>query len=759
MVAIAALGGLVGAFASASPTGWGPSDVVLRAGAVALLSLAASRARRWTWIVCAGIAAVGAPSGLWFAVGAATMVAALIAVVVPRRRVSGAIVGALSGVVLLHLPDRGVTLGAAWLTLAASVPVFVSAYLVSPRRVRRRVHRGLAIAGAVVAAGFLCLLAASLLAYSAAQRGASQARTGLAAVGEGDSETAVDQLGAAAEAFGDASTIFGGWWMAPARAVPVFGQQVHAVRVMADEGRRIAATGARAALSADPQELRYEDGRIDLALVEAATPLLEDTAVVLEQSRAPLAAVDSPWLVGPVASALSEFRAEVDGVAPDARTAADAARVAPELFGGRGTRRYLVLFTTPSETRGLGGFIGSFAVLTAVDGKVELTRSGRPNELNTAPGNCVDRRIDASTPALADYVARYGRFQPECFFQDLSFSPDLPTVAAVAAQLFPQMGGVPVDGVLALDPYALAGLLEFTGPVSVEGVDEPLTADNAADFLVREQYLRFEGAEQQRRDALADASEVVFEELTRGSLPAPRKVADVLAPLVAQGRLGFVAFDPEVGAVLDRVGVSGRFEFPPEADAFQLVTQNGSNNKIDLYLQRRIGYDVRYDPGSGRIEATATITLENTAPAEGLPPAVIGSNDRGLPLGMNRVYVSFYTGLALREARIDDVQTPLEFQRELGKQVYSTYLEIPSGASRTITLELRGSREPGSDYRLVIGRQPVIQPDSVDVELRLDADWQIDQPSLFNPMAEREGATLVLRQTATLEAAASVRRR
>ena len=39
-----------------------------------------------------------------------------------------------------------------------------------------------------------------------------------------------------------------------------------------------------------------------------------------------------------------------------------------------------------------------------------------------------------------------------------------------------------------IDPYGVAGLLELTGPVTVPDWPEPLTADNAAQVLLFEQY-------------------------------------------------------------------------------------------------------------------------------------------------------------------------------------------------------------------------------------------------------------------------------
>jgi hypothetical protein len=762
VVVVAALGGLVGAFAPAQPTAWTPTDIALRAGAVAVLSLAASRARRWTWIVGAGLAAVGAPSGLWFGVGVTAVLASLVGVAIPRRRLSGAVVGALTGVVLLHLPDHGVNFGSALLVLAASGPILVSAYAVSPRRVRRRVHRTLLVAVALVALGSIVAAIGAALAFGDASRGATQARSGLSAISDGDTARAQEQLDAAASSFDRASSVLSGWWMTPARAVPVVGQQVAAVETMAVQGEQIARTGADASSIADPQELRYADGGLDVALVEAAAPSLQGTADALAQAQRLLAADDSPWLFGPVASRLSAFRRQVDDVAPTAANTADAAHLAPALFGADGTRRYLVLFTTPAESRGLGGFVGSWGLLTAEAGRVRLERTGRPNELNSAPGNCIDRRVIAATPSLSDYVDRYGRFNPGCFFQDISFSPDLPTVAAVAGQLFPKMGGPAVDGVLQLDPYALAALLEFTGPVQVAGIEDPLTADNAAAFLVRDQYTEFEGADPERREVLADAADAVFTELLAGSLPGPRALADVLSPLADERRIGFVSFRSDEAALFDRIGASGRFglsDVASDTDRFSLVTQNGSNNKIDLYLERSVDYRATYDPDTGELDAKATITLKNTAPSEGLPPAVIGSNDRGLPPGTNRVFFSFYSGLGLKQAEIDGEVTPLQYQRELGSKVYSTFVDIAAGASVTIVLDLHGQLVAGRPYRLVVARQPLTTPEEIRAQVDLDGNWEVGRTDGLNSSGERDSATLLSRRPSSIDVSMTVRRR
>ncbi len=168
----------------------------------------------------------------------------------------------------------------------------------------------------------------------------------------------------------------------------------------------------------------------------------------------------------PLRDKVDSLQAEGRQAEPDATLAASAVRVGPGMLGGDGPRRYLVLFTTPAEQRGLGGFIGAYGELTADHGGLHLTRSGPIDDLITAvkPGIRV-------LHAPRDYVDRYGGDDPQDYLQDLTLSPDFPSVASVAADLYWQHVHRRVDGVLLLDPYGLAALLRLTGPVAVPRPD------------------------------------------------------------------------------------------------------------------------------------------------------------------------------------------------------------------------------------------------------------------------------------------------
>ena len=269
------------------------------------------------------------------------------------------------------------------------------------------------------------------------------------------------------------------------------------------------------------------------------------------------------------------------------------------------------------------------------------------------------------------------------------------------------------------------------GPVRVEGLPFPLTAKNAAKFLLEDQYLTF-GANAQRIDFLDEAAHNVTDRLLHGNLPGPRTVGKVLAGATRGGHLRAAFFDAPSEALFDRLGATGRLQRTP-GDSFGLVTQNSSGNKIELFLHRQVDLQTTVDASSGRTATTATVTLHNDAPSTGLPSYVIG-NPVGLPAGTNRSYLSLYTTLALTGATLDGAPVQLEQQSELGLSVYSAFVTIPPGGAATLRVQLAGgSRFAGTKasphYALRLWHQDTVHPDRVSVHVRMRAPWGLDHAS------------------------------
>ncbi|MBI2705696.1 MAG: DUF4012 domain-containing protein [Actinobacteria bacterium] len=716
---IAAAAAVGGALAAGAPTATTLLNVLFRAGLAFGVTQAASRARRWSWLVMSGVAVIAA-EGAWLAVAAVALVLAVGFCFLVRRRVYGAAVGALAIQSLLRLPPLDEAVGSALVAAVAVVPVLASAYLSSPRRIRRRAKRAVLAAIAVAGLGAAVLGIAVLFAYSSTRSAAAQTKAGVASIRDGKTPQATQQLQSAEQSFASAHGVLSGWWMWPAKVVPIVSLQAGAFDQVAEQGAAVAGAASEVTRTVDYESLRQQKGQVNVAKIKEAQAPLAQAASALDGALERTRAVRSAWLAPPLAGGIDEFEGELVKVRGETVLAAQASQVLPGMLGADGTRRYFVAFITPAEERGLGGFMGNWAELTASDGKIAITASGRAANLNSRSNP--DAMVVTSD---ADYAARYGKYRPGRYMQDVTLSPDLPTVTKVIAELYPKLGGSQIDGVLAIDPYGLAALLELTGPIKVKGLDTPLSAKNAVEILTKQQYFDFD-SRAERTDFLDEAGKRTFTALFKGDLPGPRKLSDVLSPAVDAQRVRFWSLRPEDQPLLKALGVDGTFNQGSGDDFFSLRTQNKSNNKIDIFLERKVRYDVTIDPVTRTASADVTITLYNGAPASGLPDAIIGSNDQQLAKGTNAINLSFYSPLGLREARIDDTPTGMEYQRELGLSVYSRYLELPPGGTATIKLSLFGSLRGDDDgaYQLDVAAQPMVNADQVVVSAKVNRPYR-----------------------------------
>ncbi|MGH9246017.1 MAG: DUF4012 domain-containing protein [Acidimicrobiales bacterium] len=704
------------ALMGARPSGWTPADLVLSGAVGAWAALSTSRSRRWSWFTLSIAAAVVAGPTWALAVGAVAVAACCFAAFADVRVPwVGAAVGGASSVALLagtRLPT--------WAAVAGSLiglgAVSVSAYRASSSRSKRSVRRtviGLTLAIGLAGIGYGVALAQARVQTD---RGLRQLEDGLDAARRGDEAAAAERLAAASRTMRQARRSLRAPWALPGRAVPVVGPNAAAIDAVTHAAAELAGVGSEAVDDADVDAVTLTAGRVNLEQVAAMEEPLERVASELRTAEERLRDVESPWLLAPISGRLDRARAEVQDAIPDAELAADAVAALPRILGGDEPRRYFVAFVTPTEARGRTGYMGNFAELEVLDGRFSMTRFGHTIELNR-DGDPTAKRVTGP----ADYLTRYERFDPAHTWQNVTMSPDFPSVARVIGELYPQSGGRPIDGVVLVDPEALGALLRYTGPVAVEGIDEALTVENAADFLLREQYLTF-STEREQEDALEEVARTTFERLTTGALPAPRDLARDLGRVVDGGHLLFVPFDDDAHSVSDRVGLSGALP-SVNGDFLAVTTTNAGASKIDLFLRRTISYRVRWNPGTGRIEATATLVLRNEAPAEGLPDEVIGNRAEvvnpdaaPIPTGTNSLFLSFYTPWTLDAATVDGVPTDLEPGTELDRNVLSTFLDIPAGGQRTLELELSGSLS-GCRYRLDVAAQPLPIAETLDVEI------------------------------------------
>jgi hypothetical protein len=708
---------VVGGLAGAHPTGNRITDVGVTALATGLLVYAAGFSKRWSWLVLSTTATLLASGEVGWCLGGAAFALTLYMIVADSRsKVAGQLVAALAtSALLLDGSTKPVRLSAI-AGMTACLLVLLSAYATAPRKVRRRARRIAAAVAVLNAIPVVLYALAAASARSAVDEGFTAIQQGVESAQVGDRSATVEALHRARDALRRAQRETESSFAAPALAVPGLGPNAAAVKVAIDRGVKLTDDALAMSLLVDPERLRPRAGQIDIEAIRATQAPLARVVSELEGTRDRLRGTRSAWILAPLSHRLDGVANRIETVLPSAQAALNASVAAPGLLGADRPAHFLVLFVTPVESRG-SGFPGNYGQLDVSAGHMTLKRFGRTSELIALPG-----APPRSVPGPADFLARYSRFEALPDFYNVTFSPDLPTVATVYRSLYPQAGGDPIDGVIRVDPMGLAALLRYTGPITINSAPIPLTSDNVADYLLRDQYYAYADANSDRIDVLDELGHATFDHLMNIELPSPQQLVHDLAPVVGGQHLSLFVFDPAAARLLHQTGLSGGV---PDVvgDQVGVIVNNLSGSKIDLFLERTIDYRAEWDPTTGEIAATTIVTLHNSAPTTD-PATVVGNliasrspDGQGPPIGTNRSYLSIYSPWFPSSVEIDGVVGAAQVEDELGRKVASLVLDVPSGASRSVTIHYRGRISIGAQYRLDVWRQSLAIPGTAHVAI------------------------------------------
>ncbi len=729
ILAIAAVSAGFGAAAGCRPVGSSAADHVLTGLLAAVVVIAAATASPKTLLVGSAIVAVAAGDSLALhLVGlAALAVTVLVQLLGRRERLLAALIGAVIVQAMLRLHWTSPTRGSAVVAFVGLALIILSGVLGAPAPSRRIAFRVAWISGAIVIVAMLASIYAVTHSRTLLTTGEAEARAAVDAARSGDRKGAARQFAIAQRRFEEAGNDLGSWLTWPARQLPLVGPQLRVLDQVATLGARTIPVARAGITKVNLDRLRMVNGRLDLDAIASYKPVFDEVVDRTGAARKELARISRMWLVPQLTNPLEKFATTLAKADYSAHTGADTVALAPSLLGADGPRNYLLAIVTPAEARGGGGLMANYGVLRIADGRLHLAKVGRGPDLN-APG--VHPKHLSGPP---DYLARYAKFEPAESWENVTMSPDFPSVANVMAQLYPQSGGIPIDGVIRLDPVALSGLLSLTGPVHVPGLPITLDSDNVVNFLLRDEYVLITD-NKLRSNLLGDVARAAFDRLTTGKSPGPARFGRALSPAISTGNFALWFRDARSQALVRRIGADAAMP-ENQGDSFGLTVQNGGGNKIDEYLQRTVDYRTTITP-TGAVQVHAVISLHNGAPATGLPKYVIGNpanSSNAPPDGTNRLYLSMYSALALERATLDGRPFALLAEGELRRNVYSAFLDIPSRGTRTIELDLGGSVNlANGHFRFDYIPQPLPLPDEVR--------WSVRAPGAQVVSAAGEGA-------------------
>lgn len=492
----------------------------------------------------------------------------------------------------------------------------------------------------------------------------------------------------------------------PLEGVPIVSQNVRSVRhLLGDADGLVAAakalqesqSGTRTATSTRTIEGK-SGGRVNAQVNGVAASLqgentLVDLCQAVEDLEVSLQALSKEnYLVPKFKNVVVELDSQISTV-KEIDEYCPLAKEFEDVLGFNGKRTYLTLFMTTAEVRGIGGLITNWALLEFDQAQVNVLDSGRSVPMN-------DQMEDVGTTVSLpnDTSELWEVYQVEKFFQDIGVSPDAEIVSSTALQLFEQVyPDAETDGVMILGPKALAGLVATVGEVEVG--DHTVDADNAVDFLTKEQYT-LDITYGQRVKMLESMLNGVAGGGSKSAPAQPMLSLRLLDEAISAGEFMILPNDDEVREGLETIELTGLLPDASEQQLFGLIEQNFGLDKLDPYLERSAELVWKDWDDSDPI---LNVEYRNSATPD-LPEYVLGIGNAGP--AVNRLRVAPYAPSHAHSVTItaqdgEESYPPIFRGSENGNQVSVIIVSTPSEGSVSIEFEFEDWLPPKDGLRVL----------------------------------------------------------
>jgi len=455
------------------------------------------------------------------------------------------------------------------------------------------------------------------------QTGASELQLGtddIHKANQGHNVALLDQANAhfsnSRAAFADASTrTKRSWVLTQAQRLPVVGPgylaprlavvtQVASMGVALDDAGQETAGVDRQLLAPASQGLT--GGQRLIAVLAGAGPGLAKIQSDLARADRAAALVNPKLLPGSQQQAFLKARDKIQG---GLAGIAEFQRLSPvllEILGANGPRTYLIEQVDPAELRGGGGFIGSYSLLSADHGTLKLGKSGDVGAID-APYPLPGARKYIAPPNSSKQFAQHG-----WVFGDSNFSSDFPTSARAGEQLFVNETGTKVDGVISMDPSAVAALLQVTGPIAIPEYNTTALATTFAEevFQREEKVTNIVAGRKNFFPAVADRLIEKISNLPSDGWP---NLLNALNGAVQQRHLQVYFNSGPAEDEMGRINWAGSTVVPTsEREMILEVESNFGGSKDNHFLER--SFDLSLTNQNGKLHHHLIINLKNSTP-------------------------------------------------------------------------------------------------------------------------------------------------
>lgn len=457
-----------------------------------------------------------------------------------------------------------------------------------------------------------------------------------------------------------------------------------------------------------------------------------------------LSELESQLQVLPINEEVDSFQESIDSFAADLESKRkflliqqQLESILPTLSGETSRRRYAVLLQNNQELRPTGGFLQAIALVTYENGTLVSVQVYRTSE--------IDQKIQGSVVPPADITRLLG--EDKWFVSDANWDPHFPATAEQIRWFLEKTLNVQVDGVIGLDLFSLARILEAIGPVDVPEYNETVTHKNLQERMeFHSEVVLVDGIGKR------EYPEVLFEKILQHLQTVSGDDVPALLSALSYGltHQHFMVsfFDDAEQSIFKSVGWTGGLLEPQcptqlasescVVDTIAQVDANVGINKANYYIDRVVEHTVSLsEDGADHIRR---IEYRNSAESNAWPKGSYKAYSR-FYLSKNSVFKS----IILDGEEISP--SKLFLGTEHGRTVVGVSFEIPIQSMSTLEVRYATPFEASEtfSYALFNQKQPGTQDTATSVFFTYDDGFT---PTLIAPQALLLQDTIVFTEEA-----------
>jgi hypothetical protein len=408
-----------------------------------------------------------------------------------------------------------------------------------------------------------------------------------------------------------------------------------------------------------------------------------------------------------------------------------------------GPKTYLLLIQNEDELRATGGFITSVGSFVIRGGELLTVRFD---------DSYIYEDWGKAYPAAPWQLQEYMSI-PVLLLRDANWFSNYPTSVSMVEYLYAYHSNHSVDGIIAIDQQALVILLRAIGPVTVEGVATPVSADNVIAYMraAKVPPPGVKPVDWDRKAFIGQMASVILEKLLSGDGIAWDALTRALLRTLNERHVLLQFDDPQMEKVAAHRNWDGAVR-PGVGDFLMVVDTNVGYSKGNAVVDQKLYYHVDLS-APAYPQSSLVISQSNRAPKDSPCGETFQFSELFYPL--NRCYLGYlrvylpdgsrlvaaathpvpagWTPNALAiPARVDLLDEAIP-----GVRGYGTLVGVPGG--QTLSNGFRfvlppsvietDSRSGKMTYRLKIQKQAGTRAVPVTIRITLPVGTQVRQVS------------------------------